>query len=76
MAGVPKRDDPAAVVLEYFERVGNGDQAVAELFSDDAVLIGFGSITRGRASIMDLLVIDDGRITSLTYFVADEPQTA
>lgn len=111
------RDDPADVVAEYFERMRHGDATVADLFTEDAELVGLGAITRGGSKIrefyadsirragpvpelcgpvlvqgervaaeirirlsggtsihvMDLFVVEDGRITSLTYFVADEP---
>jgi len=117
--GVDRSGDPATVVAEYFTRMRRGDASVADLFSDEAELIGLGRITRGRQDIrafyadsigraspvpelggpvlvdgnrvaaeirigfadgtslhvMDLFVVDDGLITSLTYFVADEPSS-
>ena len=111
---------PAAEIVEkYFACMRAGDAAVAELFHDDAQLIGLGTVVEGRPAIdafyaasiaaarpepralgpwliagdrvavelaigladaptmhvMDLFVIDHGRIRSLTYFVAEHPDT-
>jgi hypothetical protein len=106
-----------AVVEAYFTRMRAGDVRVAELFHDDAQLVGLGTVVSGRAAIatfyeqairnaspaprpvgpllvgdgrvaaelyidladgttmhvVDVFVVDDDRIRSLTYFVADHP---
>lgn len=114
----PERSDPATSIVEsYFAHMRAGDTGVAELFHDDAVLLGLGRRTEGREAIrtfytesiasggpqprsagellsdgrrvaaevfidlangptmhvVDLFVVEDGRIRSLHYFVADEP---
>jgi hypothetical protein len=106
-----------AVVQRYFAFMTAGDSGVADLFHDDAHLVGLGTIVRGRPAIdefyatsieaarpmpnilgpwlendgrvavelsiklenapdlhvVDLFVVADGKIRSLTYFVADHP---
>ena len=106
-----------SVVERYFAFMAAGDSGVADLFHDDAELIGLGTIVRGRPAIdefyaasittakpmpnilgpwlandgrvaveisiklenapdlhvVDLFVVADGKIRSLTYFVADHP---
>jgi hypothetical protein len=44
-------DDPSEIVSTYFARVRARDVSVTDLFHDDAILIGLGNITRGRAAI-------------------------
>jgi hypothetical protein len=110
----PIPDDPSTVAEAYFACMKRGDVGVAELFHDDARLIGLGGEKVGRAAILDfyrgvieragpsprllgtmlvaggrvaaeieiqltggasvhavdLFEIDDGRIRSLTYFIA------
>jgi len=105
------------VVERYFTCMRAGDLAVADLFADDAVLLGLGRRTQGREAIrafysasiatggpqprsagsllsdgervaaeiyidladgstmhvVDLFRVEQGRIRSLHYFVADEP---
>ena len=104
-------------VETYFAAVTNRDPEIANLFTEDASLIGLGTIVTGRPAIaefyaasigrgspvpellgplltdgprvaaeirialsgappmhvVDLFVVDDGLISSLTYFVADHP---
>ena len=101
------------VVAQYFSRMRAGDASVAELFHDDATLVGLGTKRSGRDAIrdfyqgviaaanpaprsagpllvkgsrvaaeifidladgqvvhaVDLFVVEDGRIRSLTYFL-------
>ncbi len=108
---------PAAVVEAYFACMRAGDEGVADLFHDDARLVGLGTVVAGRDAIrsfyaesirragpaprlvapflvegprvgaeilidlndgstlhvLDLFVVEDGLIRSLTYFVADHP---
>ncbi len=110
--------DPAAVVAEYFSRMRARDMAIEELFHEDAVLLGLGARTAGRAAIaqfyrdvidragpvpraagpvlangsrvaaeihidlpggstvhaIDLFEVDEGRIRSLTYFIASHAE--
>ena len=42
---------PEEVVTEYFRRVADGDLKVASLFSEDASLIGLGTIVSGKDAI-------------------------
>ena len=107
--------DPEVVVGEYFHRMHTGGGRVADLFHDDARLVGLGTVVVGRPAIdefyaravaegrpsprllgplllgdgrvaaeiaigladgselhvCDLFEVADGRIRSLTYFVAD-----
>ena len=44
--------DPAATVVEYFARMRASDPSVAELFHDDARLVGLGKVTQGRRDIV------------------------
>ena len=46
-------DDPEAVVTEYFARVRARDASVAELFHDDAKLIGLGTERSGKQAIRE-----------------------
>jgi hypothetical protein len=110
-------DEPAAVVAEYFRRVGARDDQIAALFAPDASLIGLGTVVSGSLAIadfyresieraaptptlvgsllvdgsrvaaeivialtglpplhvVDLFVVNDGLIDSLTYFLSDHP---
>ena len=109
-------DAALAIAKEYFSRIRARDPSVADLFSEDGVLVGLGRLTRGREAIrafyseaiatggptpspratfsdgsrvaaeiyinleggsvihaMDLFEIEDGKIRSLTYFIADHP---
>ena len=110
-------DDAAVVVEAYFARMRAADPSVAELFHDDARLVGLGTVVSGRPQIasfygeairnasptprpvgpllvgdgrvaaeilidladgttmhvVDIFEVDDGRIRTLTYFVADHP---
>jgi hypothetical protein len=110
-------DKPAAVVAEYFRRVGARDDQIAALFAPDASLIGLGTVVSGGSAIadfyresieraaptptlvgsllvdgsrvaaeivieltglpplhvVDLFVVNDGLIDSLTYFLSDHP---
>ena len=103
------------IVRSYFERIRSRDPGVADLFHEDASLIGLGGIKSGRETIrsfyaasiegasptptqvgdflvsgprvaveiqialangssvhaVDLFVVEDGLIRSLTYFIAD-----
>ena len=43
--------DPRSVVLEYFRRVKAADPSLADLFHEDARLVGLGTVTEGRAAI-------------------------
>lgn len=105
----------ASVVERYFDRIRQRDSSVADLFHDDASLIGLGRVTSGKGAIrefyessirgaspsptlnaellvsgtrvaaeinialadgssihaVDLFVVEDGLIRSLTYFIAD-----
>lgn len=105
----------AEVVKTYFGRMVGRDPSVAELFHEDARLIGLGRVVSGKPAIrefykgaiegasptpslvggllasgsrvaaeinialatgavmhvVDLFVVEDGQIRSLTYFVAD-----
>jgi hypothetical protein len=113
-------NDPCEIVSAYFDRVRNRDVSVADLFHEDAVLIGLGSLTRGRAAIrdfyrevieragpspslggplmssggrvaaeiritldsgatvhaLDLFEVENGKIRSVTYFLANHPDDA
>ncbi len=104
---------PESVVSEYFSRVRAGDISVADLFHDDATLIGLGTTRSGLETIrefyrgvieragpsprsggpllasgsrvaaeilidlagggvvhaVDLFVVEEGRIRSLSYFL-------
>jgi hypothetical protein len=42
---------PAEVVEEYFATMRAGDPRVAELFHDDARLVGLGAVIEGRPAI-------------------------
>jgi hypothetical protein len=42
---------PVDVVMQYFEHMVSGDRKVAELFHDDARLVGLGAIVEGRPAI-------------------------
>jgi len=42
---------PVEVVERYFDCMRNGDAGVAELFHDDARLIGLGTVVSGRGAI-------------------------
>jgi uncharacterized protein (TIGR02246 family) len=107
--------DAAGVVAQYFARMRARDPSVADLFHEDASLIGLGSVRTGKAAIrefyegsirgaspsptlvgeilasgsrvaaeirisftngasihaVDIFVVEDGLIRSLTYFIAD-----
>lgn len=109
----PQPGNPTAIVQEYFARMLARDRSVAELFHDDARLIGLGMVTQGKPAIVefyshviesarptpqiieeplaagsrvaveilieldgggsvhaiDLFVVEDGRIRSLSYFL-------
>ncbi len=111
-------EDPASVVAAYFSRIRAGDDSVAELFHEDAKLVGLGTTRSGREAIrtfyrgvieragptpslvgpllveggrvaaeiqialsddasvhaIDLFVIEEGRIRSLTYFLCSQGQ--
>jgi hypothetical protein len=56
---------PSIVVSEYFARVHARDSRVADLFHEDAELIGLGTRRRGRASILEFYrgVIEGARPT-------------
>lgn len=41
------------VVEAYFALVKAGDPAVADIFTDDAQLVGLGTVTRGRPAIRE-----------------------
>jgi hypothetical protein len=116
MSTAESRDRSAAQVVEgYFARIRAADRGVADLFHEDAELIGLGGRTKGREAIrafygqsfdqarpsprlvgelmsaggrvaaeieigladgsvmhvVDLFVVVEGLIRSLTYFVAD-----
>ena len=115
MTAMTQETDAAAVVRRYFDHMVRRDPGVAELFHDDASLIGLGGVKSGKAAIrafyeesirnasptpslvgellvsgtrvaaeirialstgspmhvVDLFVVEEGRIRSLTYFVAD-----
>lgn len=108
---------PTEVVERYFACMREGGAAVADLFHDDARLVGLGTVVEGRDAIdtfygesidasrpqprllgpmlvdgrrvaaeiaidlssgdtlhvVDLFEVDDDRIRSLTYFLADHP---
>jgi len=108
-------EEVAQVVRTYFRRMLARDATVADLFHDDASLIGLGGVKTGKAQIrefyegtisaaspapslvgellvsgsrvaaeirialadgssvhvVDLFVVEDGRIRSLTYFVSE-----
>ena len=111
-------DGTARVTVEsYFDLIRDGDLGVADLFHDDARLVGLGTVIAGRDAIrefyeasidasrpqprllgpllvegdrvaaeigitlsngdvlhvVDLFLVEDDRIRSLTYFVADHP---
>ncbi|MCP4039938.1 MAG: nuclear transport factor 2 family protein [bacterium] len=112
--------DPVTVVETYFSKMRAADVSVVELFHDDAVLRGLGTLRSGRREIdafyiktieragptprhvgpmlaagsrvaaevmievsealtvhvVDMFEVDEGRIRSLTYFVADYPTEA
>jgi hypothetical protein len=107
--------EAAEVVAQYFARMRDRDPNVADLFHEDASLIGLGGVRNGQAAIrefyagsirgaspsptlvgeilaagsrvaaeirislsnsssihaVDLFVVEDGLIRSLTYFIAD-----
>ena len=44
-------DDPGSVVHEYFRRVTDADPSLADLFHEDARLVGLGTVTEGRGAI-------------------------
>ncbi len=44
-------NDPVQVVQRYFACMEAGDPAVAEIFHDDARLIGLGTVVAGRPAI-------------------------
>lgn len=52
-AGQSADPDPASVVEAYFSRMRARDPGVADLFGDDAVLIGLGEERRGRDAIRE-----------------------
>ena len=108
-------NDAPEIVRAYFDRMIHRDPSVADLFHDDARLIGLGGVKSGKQAIrafyeeairnaaptptligellvsgdrvaaeirielaeapplhvVDLFVVEAGRIRSLTYFVAD-----
>ena len=45
--------DPSDVVREYFGRVEAGREDVADLFTEDAQLVGLGMIVNGRPAVGD-----------------------
>ena len=45
--------DPTQLVTEYFNRVEAGRHDVADLFAEDAELVGLGTTVRGRPAIAD-----------------------
>ena len=55
-------NDPASVASAYFSKMRAGDESVVGLFHNDATLIGLGTT-------VDLFVVEEGRIRSLTYFL-------
>jgi hypothetical protein len=108
-------NEAAEVVRSYFDRIRRRDLSVADLFHEDASLVGLGGVRSGRPAIrefykgsiegaspsptltgellvsgpriaaeinislsdessihaVDLFVVEDGLIRSLTYFIAD-----
>ncbi len=44
---------PAGVVERYFECMRNGDLAVVDVFTEDARLIGLGTVVEGREAIRE-----------------------
>jgi hypothetical protein len=46
-------DRPEEIVQRYFERIRARDPEVAELFHDDAKLVGLGTITEGKPAIRE-----------------------
>ena len=58
-------DTPESVAREYFARMRARDLGAAELFCEDAVLLGLGARVRGRAAIRDFYdkAISDARPT-------------
>jgi len=46
-------DDPRNIAREYFHRVGTGSDTIADLFTDDAELVGLGMTVRGVQAIRD-----------------------
>jgi hypothetical protein len=115
MDGGVMEDEAAAVAQQYFDRVRARDLGVADLFHEDASIVGLGGEKSGREAIrsfyeasikgagpspqiigsifasgpraaaeieislsdgstihaMDLFVVEEGLIRSLTYFIAD-----
>jgi hypothetical protein len=42
---------PLAIVTRYFAAIHAGDERVAEIFHEDAELVGLGTVVRGRRAI-------------------------
>jgi len=110
-----KMQEAEKVARSYFERIRGRDPGVADLFHEDASIVGLGGVKSGRETIrdfykasiegasptpaltgellvsgsrvaaeinisladgstvhaMDLFVVEEGLIRSLTYFIAD-----
>ena len=115
MGGVVMKEQAGEIAQEYFDRVRARDLAVADLFHEDASIVGLGGEKTGRDAIrsfykasldgagpspqivgpiftsgpraaaeikislndgstihaMDLFIVEEGLIRSLTYFIAD-----
>jgi hypothetical protein len=50
---VPETQTPSAIVSAYFARMRARDPSVADLFHENAELIGLGTRRRGRSSIRE-----------------------